>query len=242
MEFKPFYDRDDRSSVSVLSEEMKIAQANYLSKVYIWMALALSVTGLCAYYVASTPSFAEIIIGNRILFYGLIIAELGLVVYLSARINKISSNTAVMLFMLYSVLNGATLSIIFLVYTAASISTTFFITAGTFVVMSALGYYTKTDLTRFGQILIMLLIGVIIASIVNFFMANETLYWIVSYVGVAIFVGLIAYDTQKIKSYFFEAEGDEEMLKKISILGALTLYLDFINLFLFLLRFFGRRN
>src|SRR5699024_866311 len=143
---------------------------------------------------------------------------------------------------IYSLLNGATLSVIFLAYTAASISTTFFITAGTFIVMSAFGYFTKADLTQFGKIFMMLLIGIIIASVVNFFLKNETLYWIVSYVGVAIFVGLIAYDTQKIKRFFLEAEGDEEMIKKISIMGALTLYLDVINLFLFLLRFFGGRR
>lgn len=242
MEFKPFYDNEDRNAVSVLSEEMKVAQANYISKVYIWMALALAVTGLCAYYVASTPALVGTIIGNRILFFGLIIAELALVVYLSARINKISSETAVIAFLIYSLLNGATLSVIFLAYTAASISTTFFITAGTFVVMSAFGYFTKADLTQFGKIFMMLLIGLIIASVVNLFMHSETLYWIVSYVGVAIFVGLIAYDTQKIKHYFLEAQGDEEMIKKISIMGALALYLDFINLFLFLLRFFGGRR
>src|SRR5699024_337971 len=206
MEFKPFYD-DDRNAVSTFSEDMEIAQANYISKVYIWMALALSVTGLCAYYVASTPSLVQTIIGNQILFFGLIIAELALVVYLSARINKISSETAVIMFLIYSLLNGATLSVIFLAYTAASISTTFFITAGTFIVMSAFGYFTKADLTQFGKIFMMLLIGIIIASVVNFFLKNETLYWIVSYVGVAIFVGLIAYDTQKIKRFFLEAQG-----------------------------------
>ena len=241
MEFKPFYD-DDRNAVSTLSEDMEVAQANYISKVYIWMALALSVTGLCAYYVASTPALVNAIIANQILFFGLIIGELALVVYLSARINKISSETAVIMFLIYSLLNGATLSVIFLAYTAASISTTFFITAGTFVVMSIYGYFTKADLTKFGKIFMMLLIGVIIASVVNFFLKNETLYWIVSYVGVAIFVGLIAYDTQKIKRLFATAQGDEEIIKKISIMGALTLYLDFINLFLFLLRFFGGRR
>lgn len=240
MEFKP-YD-DDRSTVTVLSEDAKVAQSQYLSKVYIWMALALSVTGLCAYYVASTPSLVNAILGNQILFYALIFGELGLVVYLSARIGKMSSTTAVLSFLIYSLLNGATLSFIFLVYTASSITSTFFIAAGTFAVMSIFGYTTKTDLTSFGRIFMMLLIGLIIASVVNIFLHSATMEWIISYVGVAVFVGLIAYDTQKLKRIFAHAQQDEETLKKMAIMGGLTLYLDFINLFLFLLRILGSRR
>lgn len=241
MEFKPF--DENQKTLTVLSDEAKVAQSTYISKVYIWMSLALAVTGLCAHYVANTPSLIQAIMTNQILFFGMIIAELGLVIYLSARIHKMSFNAAVTAFMVYSLLNGATLSVIFLVYTASSIATTFYITAGTFIVMSAFGYYTKSDLTGFGRIFMMLLVGVIIASVVNFFLHSETLYWIVSYVGVAIFVGLIAYDTQKLKRLFAQAHDNEEALKRISIMGALSLYLDFINLFLFLLRFFGgRRN
>lgn len=240
MEFKPY--REDYKTMNVLSEEAKVVQTEYISKVYIWMSLALAVTGLCAHYVANSPSLIHAIITNRILFFGMIIAELGLVVYLSARIHTMSFLTAVWAFLIYSLLNGATLSVLFMAYTASSIATTFYITAGTFIVMSIFGYTTKSDLTSFGRIFMMLLIGLIIASVVNLFLHNETMYWIISYVGVAVFVGLIAYDTQKIKNYFAQAQDDEEMLKKVSILGALTLYLDFVNLFIFLLRFFGARR
>lgn len=240
MEFKP-YD-DDRSTVTVLSEDAKVAQSQYLSKVYTWMALALAVTGLCAYYVANTPALVSAIFGNTILFYGLIFGELGLVIYLSARIGKMSSTTAVLSFLVYSLLNGATLSFIFLAYTASSITSTFFITAGTFAVMSIFGYTTKKDLTGFGRIFMMLLIGLIIASVVNIFLHSATMEWIISYVGVAIFVGLIAYDTQKLKRIFAHVYQDEEGVKKMAIMGALTLYLDFINLFLFLLRILGSRR
>lgn len=150
-----------------------------------------------------------------------------------------STTTAIAAFMGYAVLNGLTLSLIFLIYTFSSIALTFFVTAGTFAVMSIYGYVTKTDLTKIGKIMMMLLVGIIIASLVNLFLKSPMIYWITTYVGVAVFVGLIAYDTQKIKNYFLELNGDESLMGRMAIMGALTLYLDFINLFLFLLRLFG---
>ncbi|MCL1032267.1 Bax inhibitor-1/YccA family protein [Elizabethkingia anophelis] len=210
-----------------------------MSKVYGWMSLALVVTGLIAYLVAGSETLITAIMANKLLFYGLIIAEFGLVIWLSTRIAKMSTTTAIAAFMGYAVLNGLTLSLIFLIYTFSSIALTFFVTAGTFAVMSIYGYVTKTDLTKIGKIMMMLLVGIIIASLVNLFLKSPMIYWITTYIGVAVFVGLIAYDTQKIKNYFLELNGDESLMGRMAIMGALTLYLDFINLFLFLLRLFG---
>ncbi len=230
------------SDVSQLRTEDEIKQhvSQYIAKVYGWMFLALMVTAISGYYVASSEAMINFIVGNKIGFWVVLIGQLFLVGYMSARINKISVQTATALFFIYSALNGLIFGILFLVYTPASLLTVFGITAGTFGVMSAVGYYTKQDLTKFGQIMFFGLIGLIIASIVNFFMQNEMMYWILSYVGVAVFVGLIAYDTQKIKAYALMES--EEMRKKGAILGALALYLDFINLFIYLLRLFGSRK
>lgn len=230
------------STKPIIREDIKAGLSTFINRVYNWMALALMVTGLTAYAVASSETLIYAILSNQILFYGLLIGEILLVGYISGAINKLSSSTATMLFMLYSVMNGLTLSIIFLIYTAESLAGTFFICAGTFAVMSIYGYYTKKDLTKIGNLAFMLLIGIIIASIANFFMKSEMLYWIITYLGVAIFIGLIAYDTQKIKRMYHAGFDEEETEKKGAIMGALSLYLDFINLFLFLLRIFGRRK
>ena len=176
---------------------------------------------------------------NRLLFWGLVIAEFGLVVAISGAINRLSITTATLLFILYSVINGATLSVIFLAYTLTSIANVFFITAGTFGVMAFLGYTTKKDLTSLGRMMFIGLIGIIIATIVNLFLGSSMLNMIVSYVGVVIFVGLTAYDSQKIKHMLYEADSMDEGAQKLALLGSLTLYLDFINLFLMLLRIFG---
>jgi FtsH-binding integral membrane protein len=221
---------------------IKSYQALYMTKVYNWMALALFVTGIVAYITATTPQIINSIVGSKLLFYGLILGELGLVVYLTARINKMSQTTAIASFLIYSVLNGLTMSVIFLVYTTSSISTTFFVTAGTFAAMSFYGYTTKKDLTSIGNMAFMALIGIILASIVNFFLKSEMMYWIITYLGVAIFVGLTAYDTQKLKEFGSRGFSDQENMEKMAVLGALTLYLDFINLFLFLLRILGDRK
>ncbi len=214
----------------------------YLTKVYNWMAVALLATGLVAYYVAQSEAALQIIVGNKIIFYGLLISEFLLVVYISKRIDKMSSYNATMLFLIFAILNGLTFSVIFLIYTSASISSTFLITAGTFGAMSAYGYFTKTDLTKLGSMAMMALIGIIIASVVNIFLQSSMMHWVITYLGVAIFIGLTAYDTQKLKTIAQNGFENEESMEKSAILGALTLYLDFINLFLFLLRIFGSRK
>lgn len=213
-----------------------------MRKVYVWMTLALVITGITAYGVASSPAILQAIYTNQLLFWGLIIAEFALVIGVTAAINRISLTTATLMFVLYSVLNGAMLSSIFLIYTASSIATVFFITAGTFAAMAIVGYTTKADLSSMGKILFMALIGLIIATIVNIFVKSSGLDMIISYVGVLIFVGLTAWDSQKIKQMMLQAPDAGEGMQKMALLGALTLYLDFINLFIYLLRIFGRRD
>ena len=213
-----------------------------MRKVYVWMTLALVITGATAYGVATSPGLMMTIATNRLFFWGLIIAEFGLVVAISAAINRLSLTTATLLFILYSVINGATLSFIFAIYTMSSIASVFFITAGTFAVMAVIGYTTKKDLTSMGKILFMALIGIIIATVVNIFLKSTGLEMIVSYLGVLIFVGLTAYDSQKIKQMLLTAPDAGEGAQKLALLGALSLYLDFVNLFIYLLRIFGRRE
>lgn len=206
------------------------------------MSVALIITGLVAIWTASNAALMGFLLEGQWTFIGLIILEFVLVAYLVLWIKNMSSQMAALVFILYSMVNGFTLSVIFLIYTADSIASTFFITAGTFAVMSAYGYFTKSDLSRLGNILLMGLMGLIIASVVNVFFQDETLYWITTYAGVLIFTGLIAYDTQKLKELnIIGNEGTDEDRKE-AIIGALTLYLDFINLFLKLLRILGRRK
>lgn len=218
-----------------------LQQQSIMTRVYAWMMAGLLVTGALAMFVASTP-LGVALINNRMLFFGIIIGELALVWYLSARINKIAASTATGLFLAYAALNGVTLSIIFLAYTAGSIASTFFVTGATFGVMSVYGYTTKRDLSRMGSILFMALIGFLIASVVNLFLRSELIYWITTYAGILIFVGLTAWDTQKIKQMSMNSSGEESQVQRIAILGALMLYLDFINLFLLLLRIMGNRR
>ena len=210
-----------------------------MRKVFVWMTLALAITGLTAFGVATSPALVSLIFGSKLMFWGLIIAEFALVFAISGAITRLSLSTATLLFILYSVVNGATLSVIFFAFSAAVIAKTFFITAGTFGVMALVGYTTKTDLTSMGKLLFMALLGIIIASVVNMFVHSSGFDLIISYVGVLIFVGLTAYDTQKIKQMCLEAPDGGEMSQKLALLGALSLYLDFINLFLYLLRIFG---
>lgn len=213
-----------------------------MRKVYVWMTLALVITGMTAYYVATNEELLITILTNRPVFWGLIIAELALVMGLSAAINRLSLLVATLMFVIYSIINGATMSIIFLTYTAESIATVFFITAGTFGAMALIGYTTKKDLSSIGRILFMALIGLVIATVVNIFLKSPGMTMILSYLGVIIFVGLTAWDSQKIKNMLILAPDVDEATQKIALLGSLTLYLDFVNLFLYLLRILGRRR
>ncbi|MBS3808708.1 MAG: Bax inhibitor-1/YccA family protein [Desulfobacterales bacterium] len=217
---------------------------SFIRSVYNWMAAGLALTGGVAYFAAHNQTLNQVIFGVPMVFFGLIIAELGMVFYLSARIQKIEASTATGLFLLYAALNGLTLSFIFLVYTSTSIASVFFICAATFVACSIYGMTTKRDLTSWGNFLFMGLIGIIIASVVNMFVQSSALGVIISYIGVLVFVGLTAYDTQKLKNMAMtQPEGIEAgVVRKGAILGALSLYLDFINLFIMLLAIFGQRE
>lgn len=210
-----------------------------MRKVYVWMTLALVITGFTAFGIAENPGLVYTIVTNRLLFWGLVIGEFALVMAIYGAIGRLSATAATLLFVLYSIVNGATLSVIFLAYTMTSIASVFFITAGTFAVMAFIGYTTRTDLTSFGKMLMMGLIGIILATVVNIFIGSSMLNMIVSYVGVVVFVGLTAYDSQKIKNLLYQVDNMSEEAQKLALLGSLTLYLDFINLFLMLLRIFG---
>lgn len=223
-------------------EQVALAISSFFTKVYTWMALGLALTGFVAASIASKPSILQVLLANQINFFLLIAVTLGLVMTISWGINRISAMTATALFFIYASLNGVLFSSIFIIYTGESIAKVFFITGGTFGVMSFYGFVTKTDLARIGQICFMALIGLILATIVNLFFRSEALSYLLSYVGVAIFVGLTAYDTQKLKRIATQVTEGSESFAKASIIGALTLYLDFINLFLMLLRILGRRR
>lgn len=212
---------------------------SYMLRVYNYMAGGLVLTGIVAYATSQTPALLELIYGNTLVFWVVMLAPLGLIIF--GFKPSISAGTAQIIYWLFSGLMGLSLAYVFLAYTGASVARVFFITAGTFAGMSLYGYTTKRDLTGIGSFLIMGLIGLIIASVVNIFMQSAAMEWAISVIGVLIFVGLTAYDTQRIKRSYNEADGSETMTKK-AIFGALHLYLDFINLFLFLLRLFGNRN
>ncbi|HQB93684.1 MAG TPA: Bax inhibitor-1/YccA family protein [Candidatus Omnitrophota bacterium] len=214
-----------------------VALSSFIQRVYFWMAMGLGLTGLAAFATVLNAGFLMFLVkGGMWLFF---IVELFLVFWLSANIRRLSASAATMLFLVYSALNGVTLSSIFLVYTATSISVTFFICAAMFAGVSLYGWVTKQDLTSVGSFCAMAIWGVLIASLVGMFFRAPAFHWILSYVGVAVFIGLTAYDTQKLKWIHQNAQGAADQL---AILGALALYLDFVNMFLFLLRIFGRRR
>ena len=229
------------STISI--ERKKSAQLSVFRRVYIWMTMALCITGLTALIIANNNDIMYSLLQNEATFWIIMIAELALVFILAGRLHKPSMGTATILFILYSILNGMTMSLIFIIYTESSIAATFFVTAGTFGAVSLYGFATKKDLSSWGSILIMGVLGIVIASVVNIFMGSETLYWIISYAGVLIFVGLTAYDTQKIKEVLLNPNVEvDDNLNKIALFGALQLYLDFINLFMHLLRIMGSRD
>ena len=230
----------ESSSRSFYSEN---AVATLMRNMYVWMAIALVITGFTAFAVANSYSLIYAIATNSILFYGLIFAELGLVYFLSSRIFRMSFATAGLLFAVYSIVNGVTLSLIFLIYELGSIVSTFFITAGTFGAMAVVGSFLKKDLSFIGRFALMALIGLIIAGVVNIFMRSEGFSFIIAIIGVLVFTALTAYDAQKMKNLIAE-NGYEvnENTQKLALIGALELYLDFVNLFLYLLRLLGSRR
>ena len=231
-------------SIPAQSTEAQIQVNTFIRSVYNWMAIGLGLTGFTALYVSNSETMLKLIFGNQLIFFGLIIGELILVFSLASRVNKMQASTATSMFVLYAALNGVTLSAIFLIYTRSSITSTFFICAATFVASSIYGMVTKRDLTSMGQFMFMGLIGIVIASVVNLFVRSSGMSLIVSYIGVIVFVGLTAYDTQKLRTMALSQPAgiDGATLRKGAILGALTLYLDFINLFLMLLRILGNRE
>ena len=215
----------------------------YMAQVYGWMTCGLLLTAFVSWYAAHTPAIINFIFSSQITFFGLIILQLGLVFVISGMVNRLSGTMATGLFMLYSALTGLTLSSIFIVYTYSSIASTFVVTAGMFGAMSLYGYTTKRDLSGFGSMLFMGLIGIVLASLVNIWLKSPALMWAITYIGVLVFVGLTAYDTQKLKAMGEQLNADDkDSFRKYAIVGALTLYLDFINLFLMLLRIFGNRR
>ena len=235
-------DNYNRSYVSP-GRDRSLSFPSLMRSVYIWMALALAVTGLTAMTIATQPQIVYAIFANRAIFWMLILAELGMVIYLSARIMSMSFATAGIVFVVYALLNGVTLSSLFMAYTAESIAQTFFVTAGTFGAMAVIGFLVKRDLSTIGRFFYMALIGLIIATVANAFFHNSGLAMICNYAGVVIFSGLTAYDTQKIKNMLVQfGDRRDETVMKLALLGSLSLYLDFINLFLYLLRFLGNRR
>ena len=211
-------------------------EAAFVAKVYRWMAAGLALTGLFAYAVVSSPTLLRVVVGNPIVFFGLVIGELVMVVAFTRIVRSAAFGTAAAMFLAYCALSGLTFSVIFLAYTRESIASTFFITGGTFAAMAAYGTLTKKDLSGWAQFLMMGLIGVVIAMVVNIFLHSDALSFVVSCAGVVVFTGLTAYDAQKIRGYAHVRD------ERLALHGALALYLDFVNLFLMLLRLFGRRR
>lgn len=228
----PYDSYQNRSMVSTVSSVMK--------RVYFKMTLGLLVSAFVSLWASQSAAFWNLMYNNSWLMWGLLIAEVGIVIAITAAINKLSSPVASLLFYVFAAVNGLTLAPIFLAYAHETIATTFFVTAGTFAAMSIYGYFTSNDLSRMGSILFMALLGIIIATLVNFFIKSETMMWIITYAGVLIFVGLTAWDTQQIKAMAMAAPADS--VGRLATIGALNLYLDFINLFLYLLRIFGNRD
>lgn len=235
-------DRFPHSQGSIVERANNAVQP-FMAQVYGWMTCGLLLTAFVAWYAARTPALLQFIFSSQITFFGLIIAQLALVFVISGMVTRLSGAVATSLFMLYSALTGLTLASIFIVYTASSIASTFVVTAGMFGAMALYGYTSKRDLSSFGNLLFMALIGIVLASLVNIWLKSTALMWAVTYIGVLVFVGLTAYDTQKLKNMGAQLSlENKDQFRKYCIVGALSLYLDFINLFLMLLRIFGNRR
>lgn len=232
------YNNNNNNSNEIAASYSTESARKFMLRVYNWMTIGLAITGVISFLFAYTPQTRNLIMTNPSILWIAIILQLVVVIAMSAAVNKISANTATIGFIIYSLLTGITLSTIFFVFKIETIASAFFVCAGMYLAMSIFGYVTKRSLSGLGSFMMMGLFGLIIASIVNLFVASSTLYWMINYVGVLVFAGLTAFDTQKIKEMSYQVEGDE-MSKKAAIFGSLTLYLDFINLFLFLLRIFG---
>ena len=227
---------------TVVNVGAQAAVSDFFSKVFLWMAAGLVVSTLGSFWLLSQPQLLAVIVKSPWVFFGLAIVEIGLVVWLSAAVMSMSAGQASLLFMVYSFLNGITLSPLFLVYTGGSLVTTCVVAAGTFFFFALYGAATKKDLTGVGSLAVMALFGVILASLVNVFVKSTALEWVVTFVAIAVFMGLIAWDTQRLKAMHAMAAENPEMEKRMVILGALALYLDFINLFIQLLKIFGKRR
>lgn len=238
---KPEYQVEDVRSSGLVNNPAVVSAL--MKNVYWWMAAALAITGLTSLFIVKNEALLNMLFSGSAVIITLCVVELLLVIVLSACIERMSFTMATVMFIVYSIVNGATLAPIFLLYTQESIATTFFITAGTFVAMALIGSFTKRDLSGLGRFFLMALIGLIIASVVNIFVASSPLYWGITIVGVLLFAGLTAYDAQHIKA-LLQFYGDEvnENTQKIALLGSLELYLDFINMFLYLLRLFGKKD
>jgi FtsH-binding integral membrane protein len=215
---------------------------SFVANVFSYMTLALVITGVAAYWFAASGNILALLQGSSLLLWGVMLAPIGMVLIMSFAFNRLSFSALMGLFLAYSLVNGISLSVIFLIYSSAAISKVFFITAGLFATMAVVGYTTKTDLTKLGSILMMAVLGIVIASLVNYFLESEAFDYLISCVGVLVFTGLVAYDTQKVKRIGAGVEYGTATAGKLALMGALSLYLDFINLFLFLLRVFGGRR
>ena len=230
-----------RDGLLTIDARSRVLSRGLFVRVYAWMFVGLLMSAMMAFFVSTQPNLVNLFLKNKIMFFGLVIGELLLVISISGMINRIGAAAAGALFAAYSLMNGITLSVVLLVYQVSSVYAAFGVAAGMFGVMSLIGYFTKADLSRLGGIFLMVLVGIIIASVVNFFLKSSRLEWIISVIGLVLFIGLTVYDTNKIKMMLSRANSDEAVAK-IAVIGALTLYLDFINLFLFILRLIGRRR
>ena len=229
-------------SEQTINVDSSAVSRSFVANVFSYMTLALVITGFAAYWFAASGNILAILQSSSWLMWAVMLAPIGMVLIMSFAFNRLSFGALMGLFLAYSLVNGMSLSVIFLIYSSAAISKVFFITAGLFATMAAVGYTTKTDLTKLGSLLMMAVLGIVISSVVNYFLESAAFDYLISCVGVLVFTGLVAYDTQKVKRIGAGVEYGTAAAGKLALMGALSLYLDFINLFLFMLRVFGGRR